>query len=161
MPHRQGICVIIIDDNPADARLMRDALERAAESMPEFAMQVRFDVEEAASIENGIQMLKAHMCDIALLDLSVPPHSGTEGITALKDAYPWLPLIVVSGNESDILAIEAVKAGADDFVLKNEVSPKRLIRAVRYTIERAKKLPGGTTDTNNLQRLADIVKRLP
>jgi DNA-binding NarL/FixJ family response regulator len=152
---------MIVDDNPADVRLMRENLLLAASSIPALSGKLGFDIYEQDSIEGAITDLRAHPCDVILLDLGLPPHGGTESVREIRKAFPLLSLIVVSGDEDDTIALEAIHDGADDYLMKNELSPKRIIRAVRYAIERAKKNHSTSLyDTANIERLTELVRRL-
>jgi CheY-like chemotaxis protein len=167
------VCVLIVDDSEGDRRLMRELLSKAGEAIP--ALKIGFDAFEAASLDEAIMMLEAGPCDLVLLDASLPPHEGTEGLIELRAHFPWLPVIMVSGNESEELALRAASDGAEDYILKTEVSAKRIIRAIRFALERTRSLLWGMPphlkppegkegdvlyDIENLKRLREIAVRL-
>ena len=74
--------------------------------------------------------------DCVLLDLSLPDATGLEALTQLRAAAPTVPIVVVSGQDDEEVALDAVRSGAQDYLVKNRADPELLSRAVRYAIER-------------------------
>jgi diguanylate cyclase (GGDEF)-like protein len=85
---------------------------------------------------DALAYLKAHKPYAVVTDLSLPDARGLDCVSALRQAAPDAPLIVSSGNGDESLAVQAVRLGAQDFVLKDELSPKLLSRILRYAAER-------------------------
>jgi PleD family two-component response regulator len=94
--------------------------------------------------------------DCVLLDLSLPDAVGLEGVRVLLSAFPDLPVVVLTGHDDTSLALEAVSAGADDYLVKRHADGVAIIRALRYAIERAR-----TRSELVHQALHDVLTGLP
>ena len=119
--------VLLIEDNPADVRLIREALKDARAS---------FLLETADTLSAGRQRLVSGQVDIVLLDLSLSDSQGLETFRRLHHRWPEVPIVVLSGNEDETVALTAVNEGAQDFLVKQRVDGDALERAIRYAIER-------------------------
>ncbi|MEA2171181.1 MAG: hypothetical protein QOF76_4481 [Solirubrobacteraceae bacterium] len=119
--------VLLIEDNPGDARLVEEMLKDATGA----AVLATVDRLEAA-----IEPVSRGLADLVLLDLSLPDSSGVDGVRRLRAAAPEVPVVVLSGSSDGQIALEAVQAGAQDFLNKDQVDAKRLTQAMRYAVER-------------------------
>ncbi len=121
--------ILLVEDNPGDARLIRellvDEIGRAA-----FSMQI------AESLEDALATLESGLPDVVFLDLSLPDSFGLETLYKLQSRAPALPVIVLTGNEDQQLALSAVKAGAQDYMVKNDLSGRLLVKTMKYAQER-------------------------
>lgn len=125
------IKLLLVEDNPTDQLLVLDALEGSA-----FA---RFDVSTAASLAEALRKLAGAHFDVILLDLSLPDSRGIATFTQLKAAAPeGTALIVLSGLGDEQTAIDAVRAGAQDYLVKSHSDAAALVRAIRYAVERGR-----------------------
>ncbi len=130
MSNSSPILLLLIEDNPGDARLVREHLLDAAGSQ-------RIDVVEAATLTTGT----AYMADgtaphIVLLDLSLPDSFGLETLARWLSVAPTLPVIVLTGSDDEALAVQAVREGAQDYLVKGRIDGGLLVQAIRYAIER-------------------------
>ena len=130
MMNNSPVRILLVEDNPGDARLISIHLEESRRQ--EFALQ------HVESISDGINCLNNQSFHVVLLDLSLPDAIGLEAVKRMCGAMPHLPIIVLTGLEDDTLAIEAVQIGAQDYLVKNQVNGQILVRAMRYAIERKK-----------------------
>jgi PAS domain S-box-containing protein len=122
------ITVLLIEDNPTDIILLREALaENPLNS---------FRLETAERLSTGLQWLQEHTCDVILLDLGLPDSQGLATFTHLAQQTPTIPIIVLSGQANETLAVEAVQAGAQDYLVKGYSNSALLGRAIHYAIER-------------------------
>jgi PAS domain S-box-containing protein len=120
--------VLLIEDNPGDARLMRELLSEAGAS---------FELEWVADLGSGLERLAdPQTVDAVLLDLSLPDSQGFATFERVNEAAPEVAIIMLTGLADEELAIEAVRAGAQDYLTKDEASGQLLSRAVRYAVER-------------------------
>ena len=121
--------ILLVEDNPGDARLIRellvDDIGRAA-----------FDMQVAESLEEALTVLGTVTPDVVFLDLSLPDSFGLETLYRLQGRAPSLPVIVLTGNEDQQLALSAVKAGAQDYLVKNDLSGRLLVKTMKYAQER-------------------------
>jgi len=125
--------VLLIEDSPSDRRLTEIALEEAATE----ARRV-VKLETASSLREGIEKLTVvdgHF-DAALLDLGLPDAAGLEGLRATRTASPDVPIVVLTGLTDPEVATEALNSGASDYLDKDEIEPRPLLRSIRYAIER-------------------------
>ena len=122
------IKVLLIEDNRGDARLIREILSEATWRL--------FEIEVAERLSEGLETLSAATFDVVLLDLSLPDSSGLETLTGIQANAPQTPVVVLTGLDDDMLAIEAVRRGAQDFLVKGHINAELLSRAIRYSIER-------------------------
>ncbi len=121
--------ILLVEDNPGDARLIRellvDEIGRAA-----------FDMQVSESLEDALSVLGTVTPDVVFLDLSLPDSFGLETLYRLQSRAPTLPVIVLTGNEDQQLALSAVKAGAQDYLVKNDLAGRLLVKTMKYAQER-------------------------
>jgi PAS domain S-box-containing protein len=120
--------ILLVEDNPGDARLIQETL--AAGGSPAFAVEI---VDRLAT---GLGRLQAGGIDIVLLDLALPDSRGRDTFTRLYAQAPAVPIIVLTGQRDEALAIATVRDGAQDYLVKGLVDGGLLARAIRYAIER-------------------------
>jgi DNA-binding NarL/FixJ family response regulator len=128
----KNINVLLIEDNPSDAFLMRSYLSNTS--------KVRYTVNHVERLSQGLEYLANQMPDIVLLDLNLPDAAGPDIIEQVHKQSPDVPIVVLTGLNDDELGIEAVQKGAQDYLVKDQVSGSLLDRAIRYSIERNKLL---------------------
>ncbi len=120
--------ILLVEDNPGDARLIRELFRD---------LQGRsFEILTAESFRQAHDRLKEHRVDLALVDLSLPDSHGLDTFRKIAESYPSLPQVLLTGLNDRETAIQAVREGAQDYLLKGEVDGHILIRAIDYAIER-------------------------
>ncbi len=124
----ETIRILLVEDNSGDVRLLRVYLADAGAS--------RFELTHAEALTEALARLKGAAFDVVLLDLSLPDSSGLETVERVRAAAPTLPIVVLSGLDDEETAVEAVKHGAQDYLVKGRIDSALLIRAMRYAIER-------------------------
>lgn len=120
--------VLLIEDNPGDARLLREMFREAGSEAIEL---IHFGCMGAAE-----RYLTERSVDIILLDPGLPDSQGLESVRRIRVAAPWIPLVVLTGLEDDTFAEQALRDGAQDYLIKNQIEPRGLMRALRYANER-------------------------
>lgn len=120
--------ILLVEDNPGDARLLRETL-RDARSLD-------FRLVHAETLKRGVEAVTGEGCDVVLLDLSLPDAHGLETVERMLAAAPTLPIIVLTGLADETIAVHAVQAGAQDYLVKGTVEGGTLARAIRYAMER-------------------------
>ena len=120
--------LLLVEDNPGDARLLREL----------FKEQGSHDTEltHVKSMKEAEGYLAEHAVDIILLDLGLPDAQGLEAVLRTHAAAPRVPLVVLTGLDDESLAAQALKAGAQDYLVKNQIETRGLLRALRYSVER-------------------------
>jgi len=124
----QALRVLLIEDNAADARLIRELLAEV-EGGP-------FNVAWADRLEEGLRHLVPDAVDVVLLDLSLPDSQGLDTLATVVGQASWVPIVVLTGLNDRDLAVEAVRRGAQDYLVKGQADGDRLARAARHAIER-------------------------
>jgi DNA-binding response OmpR family regulator len=122
--------VLLVEDNPGDARLFREALRAAA------ALGDPIDVAHVGTLAGALSAIGETLPDAVLLDLGLPESQGLETFIRVRDAAPSLPVVVLSGLDDEETAVRAVRAGAQDYLVKGEVDGRLVERSVRYAVER-------------------------
>ena len=117
--------VLLVEDNMADADFIREVFSDRPHQM-----------HHVMRIADALACVAAQETDLILLDLSLPDASGLEGLRIIRDAVPGLPVVVLTGSPDDSLTTLALKEGAEDFLLKSEITEKLIHRTVRYAVER-------------------------
>jgi len=124
----QTIRVLLIEDNPDDVFFLRRMLQRST--------IVQFDLHTSESLKGGLERLAKEDIHVLLLDLSLSDSSGLDTFHSVQDEYPSIPIIVLSGLDDERIAVNAVHAGAQDYLVKGRVNSQLLTRAIVYSIER-------------------------
>ncbi len=95
-----------------------------------------FVIEHTTTLGEAITLLGSREIDVILLDLNLPDSRGSETFLKIQRIAPELPVIILSGLADEALAVEIVRAGAQDYAVKGSMSVPVLVRAVRYALER-------------------------
>src|SRR4029077_2801378 len=95
-----------------------------------------FVIERGTTLRAAIALLGSREIDVILLDLNLPDSRGLETFSKIQRVAPELPVIILSGVADEALAVESVRAGAQDYFVKGSMSVPVLVRAVRYALER-------------------------
>jgi diguanylate cyclase (GGDEF)-like protein/PAS domain S-box-containing protein len=120
--------ILIIEDHKPDAILLRELLtENTRQSL---------HLVHAERLEDGLALLKREHFDVALLDLSLPDAFGQDTFWRLHRKAPTLPIIVLTGFDDEDLAITLAQAGAQDYLVKGDITSGILHRSIHYAIER-------------------------
>jgi MinD-like ATPase involved in chromosome partitioning or flagellar assembly/CheY-like chemotaxis protein len=126
------INVLLIEDNPGDTRLIQE-LFKEAKVVPTRLLC-------ADRLSSGLEMLSKGGVDVVLLDLSLHDSKGLDTFSRVHTHAKELPVIVLTGFDDEDLAMQAVQEGAQDYIAKGSVNSQSLIRAVRFAVERNRKL---------------------
>ena len=122
------IQVLIVEDYTPDLLLIREALQR--DRLNEFSLAT------VSRLEDALQRLHQTSFDVVLLNLDLPDSQGLATFESLHSRYPDLPVVIFSDDPDEQIAIQAMRAGADDCLVKNLDGFSGTSRAVRYAIER-------------------------
>ena len=122
--------ILVVEDNPDDADLIREMLPQTG--------SLHFQIHSAQRLSEAVARLKLKDIDFVLLDLGLPDSRGLQTFRELQKAAPDIPVIVLSGNDDQDLAITAVQDGALDYLVKDQFSGGTLVRTIRHALERRK-----------------------
>jgi DNA-binding response OmpR family regulator len=144
------ITVLLIEDNPDDALL----IQRYLTGSP----GVTYSLMHVGRLADGLKIMDSIRFDVILLDLGLP--DAPTGIKTFEKAYAHassIPIIVLTGYDDDTIAIESVQKGAQDYIVKGQVTGSMLGRAIRYAIERKKLLAQLEQSTSEIKKLRGIL----
>jgi len=119
---------LIIEDNADDV----DFLSRHLGSVK----SQQINVESCGLLGIGMRRLAQGGIDIVFLDLSLPDSTGIDTLTTTSKGFPAIPVIVLTGSDDDVLCVQALKSGAQDYLVKGKIDPSSLGRSINYAIER-------------------------
>ena len=128
MMNEQPIHVLLIEASPADARLINELLANIdGESIA---------VEWIDRLSAALARPPQRQVDVILLDLSLPDSQGLATLAAIQAHAPTVPILIVTGLDDQALALQAMRSGAQDYLLKRRLDEYALGRAIRYAIAR-------------------------
>jgi signal transduction histidine kinase len=119
--------VLLIEDNPGDADLVRLRLVEGKSPVK---------VNCVNRLSDALTSLSAETPSVILLDLNLPDSRGAETFRRVMEHAPNVPVVVLSGQDDEVLAMKAVHLGVQDYLVKGNISSKHLERAIRYAVER-------------------------
>lgn len=119
--------ILLIEDNPGDARLIEEMLKEAG---------VRFEMKFVDRLLSATKQIKLYGFDVILLDLGLPDSQGLGTLTKLNEIKPEAPVIVLTGLADEAIGTQAVKEGAQDYLIKGQIDKNQLSRSINYAIER-------------------------
>ncbi len=123
----QPAYVLLIEDNPGDADLVRLRLVEG---------KSRVDVNCVRRLSDALVSLKEKLPAVILLDLNLPDSHGVETFRKVLEQAPDVPVVVLSGQDDEALAMKALHQGVQDYLVKGSISSSSLDRAMRYAVER-------------------------
>ncbi len=121
--------ILVIEDNPGDYILVNEYLEESFQKATIF---------HADTLEKGLQNLEKEKIDVILLDLTLPDGMGIKSFHTIYSKFPRIPVIILTGVGDTEIAIESLKVGAQDFIVKGDSNPTVLQKSIKYGIERSK-----------------------
>jgi len=122
------INVLVIEDNAEYAELIRQVLVRGKDPL--------FSIHHADRLSTGLSSLASGDVDAVLLDLTLPDSQGFETFKKVHAQAPDIPVVILSGNNDESFALDAIGHGAQDYLVKGEGEAQILPRVMRYAIER-------------------------
>lgn len=120
--------VLLIEDEPDAAKLVQYVLSKG--TAPKLA------VDWAPDLRSGLERLARREFEAILLDLNLPDSSGFETFARVRQQTAEGAVIVLTAQEDEALALQAVRSGADEYLIKSEIRDRFLAQRIRYAIER-------------------------
>jgi len=122
--------ILLIEDNPGDIRIIKELLQDAVD--------FRFDLISADNLLDGLNYIEEKKVDIILLDLGLPDCTGFDTVLRTREKAKNIPLVILTGLNDGELALKAIHAGAQDFLVKGQIDTNPLVRSINHAIERHK-----------------------
>ena len=126
-----GTEVVLIEDSRDYALALRAMLDHPQGASP-------FSVTHFTQLAGAVDYVQGNEVGCLLLDLNLPDATGIEGVRALQRVAPQVPIVVLTGLDDDQLALDAMHAGAQDYLVKGHADVDLITRSIRYAIERAR-----------------------
>ena len=120
--------ILLLEDNSGDARLAQELLKDNKDLLCE--------VEWVDRLASAVERLRRGGVDVILADLALPDCTGLEILARLHTQAPQIPTVVLTGTYDEKTGVEAVRLGAQDYLLKDRIDGYSLSRSIRYSIER-------------------------
>jgi signal transduction histidine kinase len=135
--------MLLIEDNPGDARLIREMLNEPS--------SVKLQLTHHNCMKDALSHLATNVTEIVLLDLGLPDVSGLAAVGEILAAAPSIPLVVLTDLDDEVVAIQALHEGAQDYFIKGQIHTRGLLRSLRHAIER-KRMQIDTDEARKLQQ---------
>ena len=126
----QVIKLLLVQDSVRDGGMLRAALLEAS------GANVEFELIQVFRLADALQQSQGSTFDLVLLDLSLPDGQGIDNVVRMRSANMAVPIIILTGLDDEALAIEAMRLGVQDFLVKGQAEGSTLVRAIRCAIER-------------------------
>ncbi len=164
MSSSDALNVLLIEDNPGDARLFEEMLRNAEELL----QRVDFGQTTANGsriyhekrISDGLARLTDSDIDVVLLDLGLPESTGLDTLSTMVDATEFVPIVVLTGLRDEQVGIEAIQHGAQDYLVKDDVTSDLLVRSIHHAIERNRQERDRTRRHEQLKALNTLNRAL-
>jgi diguanylate cyclase (GGDEF)-like protein len=124
----QSVYILLVEDNLKDAELLQEGLVEVGAD--------QWRVIQVRRLEEALKCIGNQRFDVILLDLSLPDSQGLETLAQVNVAASNIPIVVLTGLYNQELAVQAVRQGAQDYLVKGHFEGELLVRAVQYAIER-------------------------
>jgi len=119
--------ILLIEDSASDAILLQENIALTGKKV---------SLRTAGTLTEAFELLQGNNTDVVLLDLSLPDSSGLDTVKKIRQEFPNLPVVVLTGMEDETAGVKAVRLGAGDYLIKGQADGKDVIRAIRHSIER-------------------------
>ena len=120
--------ILLVEDSPTDANLLCQTIVNSGRQ--------EWRTTWVERVYEAIDICQAEQFDIVLLDLGLPDSSGLETLQLFLKAIPHLPTVVLTGLDDEDMALQAMAEGAQDYLVKDEITDQQLLRSIRYALER-------------------------
>lgn len=125
---KQPLKVLLVEDSPSDADLIQESLNDLAGNP--------IQIDWATRLSEAFERLRENTYDAIMLDLTLPDSQPSDTIAHTRGLYPDIPIVVLTGLQNRDVALQSLRDGAQDYILKDRVEGDSLLRSVQYAIER-------------------------
>ncbi len=118
--------ILIVEDNPLDAKIISKML----------LTDSQFEIELVDTLSAGLDKLKENATDLLLLDLNLPDSRDIMTFQKVNECFPNIPVIILTGQDDENTAMEALRQGAQDYLFKGKINKNLLLKSLKYGVER-------------------------
>lgn len=147
---KKKLHILIVEDLPSDAELAQRELKTVLDN---------FSTQVVETEESYLEALNEFMPDLIISDYEMPEFDGLSALKIQQEKYPFIPFIILTGSMNEDTAVECIKSGADDYVIKEHI--KRLGQAVLNAIEKKKVEKEQKLTEKELLKLSTAVQQSP
>ncbi|HSF10072.1 MAG TPA: diguanylate cyclase, partial [Nitrospirales bacterium] len=122
------ISLLLVEDNPKEVLVIKNMLKEG--------LQNQFTLKHSRSLSDALDLIQQNQFQAIILDSHLPDGKSFESIPQFLQFCPDAPILILSGVEEEDQAIQAVKSGVQDYLIKGQTSSSTLCRAIRYAMER-------------------------
>ena len=126
------LTILTVEDNPSDLFLLEHMLKGSS-----LGVRKLYSTDRVAE---AFQVLRTQEIDLVLLDLSLPDSFGIHTFLSIRPVVQNIPVIILTGLSDTSMALEAIKEGAQDYLVKGEFNENLLVKSIQYSIERKRNL---------------------
>src|SRR3954469_24933552 len=127
LPGDTMLSILIVDDDDGDRKQVRRTLKQA---------KLACDCVETTSIEEALDACEKRTFDCAVVDYRMPRYDGLRGIAALHERLPFMAIIMATGQGDEMVATEAMKLGASDYIAKGQIDSRSIRRSIENAMEK-------------------------
>ncbi|MCP4604617.1 MAG: response regulator [Proteobacteria bacterium] len=127
MMHGETIRAILVSKNAEDASQLIEILDESSD--------ISIVFEHAENLESAIGKVHSERLNVMLLDIDHAEHNGIEALLQAREYAGQLPIIALTDSDDDQIGASLIRAGAEDFLIKKQLTPPLLARSIRYSIE--------------------------
>ncbi|WP_193771229.1 response regulator [Candidatus Magnetaquicoccus inordinatus] len=128
--------VLLIEDDPAFAHLLQEWLHESQHNSSASAALPQLHLTQVTTLQEAVNQISAQSFAAVVVDLNLPDSQGMDTYIRLQKTASFLPIVVLSGLEDESLALQTMRLGAQDYLIKAQITGPLLQRAVRYAVER-------------------------
>jgi len=141
--------LLVVEDNPGDAEIIR------------ILVQDEFQPVVAETLHEARQLLKNSAFDVILLDMGLPDSDGLETVIHIRTTAPQLPLVVFTGLDDKETGLQAIRCGAQDYIVKHEAMKSRVLsKILQYAIERQEFVTTSRKQLDNIRIKAKLLENV-
>ena len=122
--------ILLFEDNPGDASLIEEMIEEFSD--------FPYKLKNVETLNEGLSLLKERSFDLILTDLGLPDSDGIDTFLDIHARNSRIPIIIFTASNDEKIGLDAIKKGAQDYLVKGQVNGRLMNRSIQYSIERKK-----------------------
>jgi signal transduction histidine kinase/DNA-binding NarL/FixJ family response regulator len=123
------ISILLVEDNPGDVLIIKELLKSSG---------INYSLKNVTTVKETLVLCMEQQFDVLLLDLGLPDSLGLETLKKIQSPNMTIPVVVMTGLDDEEIALESLRAGAQDYLVKNRLTSDNILLSIKYSIERKK-----------------------